>query len=171
MHWEQNSGGFMRRFTWLTAMVLSLMGLVTQYAFYNLEHLARLDQYRGFYVRACNLLKCQLPDQHDISKFRSNNLIVRSHPKFEKVLVIDTIIVNEAPYEQPFPNLKLSFSDLNGSLVASQVFDPTQYLGGEMIGEKQMPAQQPIHLSLEIVDPSEKAVNYTLVFAENSQID
>ena len=171
MHWEQKSGGLLRKFVWFAATLFAFMGLATQYASYNLDQLARQEQFREFYVRACSILKCQLPNQHDISKFRSNNLVVRTHPKFAKVLVIDTIIVNEATYKQPFPNLKLSFSDLNGQLVASRVFNPDQYLGGEMTGENQIPAQQPIHLSLEIADPGEKAVNYSLIFAENSQFN
>ena len=79
-------------------------------------------------------------------------------------LVVDAIIYNRASFSQPFPLLELRFADLNGQLLASRRFKPGEYLGGELAGQAEMPPQTPIHVSLEILDPGAKAVNYSLSF-------
>jgi hypothetical protein len=52
-------------------------------------------------------------------------------------------------------------------VVAGRQFLPEQYLAGEMTGTTQMPSMQPVHISLEIVDPGEQAVNYQLKLLAN----
>ena len=49
-------------------------------------------------------------------------------------------------------------------LLASRRFKPGEYLGGELAGQAEMPPQTPIHISLDILDPGAKAVNYSLSF-------
>jgi len=77
---------------------------------------------------------------------------------------VDAIIYNRATFSQPFPLLELRFADLNGSLIASRRFKPAEYLSGELAGVSEMPSQTPIHISLDILDPGNKAVNYSLSF-------
>lgn len=90
--------------------------------------------------------------------------MVRSHPEFSGALVVDAIIYNRASFSQPFPLLELRFADLNGHLIANRRFKPGEYLGGELAGRTEMPPQVPIHVSLDILDPGPKAVNYSLSF-------
>ena len=164
VHWEQNTRSALGNFAWGLLTIVAILGIAAQYAVYNTKELSREESYRPYYVLACQYFPCTLPDQTDLSKIRSNNLIVRTHPKLPRVLVVDTIIVNDAIFKQYFPRIQLIFSDINGATIASRTFSPTEYLGGELTGENQMPTQQPIHLSLEIVDPGSKAINYRLKF-------
>ena len=78
--------------------------------------------------------------------------------------MVDAILYNRAQFAQPFPLLELRFADLNGQLIASSRFRPSEYLSGELAGQDEMPPQTPIHISLEIKDPGAKAVNYSLSF-------
>ena len=85
-------------------------------------------------------------------------------PEFAGALVVDAILYNRATFSQPFPLLELRFADLNGSLIASRRFKPAEYLSGELAGVSEMPSQTPIHISLDILDPGNRAVNYSLSF-------
>ena len=78
--------------------------------------------------------------------------------------VVDAILYNRAPFAQPFPLLEIRFADLNGKLLASRSFKPSEYLSGELAGQTIMPPQVPIHIALDILDPGAKAVNYSLGF-------
>ena len=84
---------------------------------------------------------------------------------------MDAILINSANFEQPYPGLRLEFSDLNNVLLAARSLQPTDYLRGELAGATKMQVNQPIQISLEIVDPGEAAVNYqlTVVKADTSQ--
>ena len=152
---------------WIGWAVLNLLGasaLAGQYVIYHFDELARQDQYRPWFEQLCPAVGCQLPSKVDISQIKSSNLVVRSHPEFSGALVVDAILYNRAPFSQPFPLLEIRFADINGQLLASRRFKPSEYLAGELAGNAEMPPQTPIHISLDILDPGTQAVNYSLSF-------
>ena len=164
LDWQKPKSRWGRRLLWLLLVLLALAGLAGQYIAYHFDELARQDQYRPWFAQACPELGCTLPSKVDVEQIRSSNLVVRSHPDFSGALVVDAIIYNRANFSQPFPLLEMRFADLNGQLIASRRFKPSEYLSGELAGQSEMPPQTPIHISLDILDPGPKAVNYSLSF-------
>lgn len=165
LDWQPQRGiSWGRVFGWSLLNLLALAGLLAQYAVYNFDELARQDRYRPWFEQLCPSIGCSLPSKVDISQIRSSNLVVRSHPEFSGALVVDAILYNRAPFAQPFPLLEMRFADLGGQLVASRRFKPSEYLAGELAGQSEMPPQTPIHISLDILDPGPRAVNYSLSF-------
>lgn len=162
-HGAQRRSGW-RTLGWSLLTLLATGGLAAQYATYNFAELARIDSYRPWFERVCPHLGCTVPPLVDIAQIKSSNLVVRSHPEFAGALTVDAILYNRAPFPQPFPLLELRFADINGQLVASRRFKPSEYLAGELAGQVQMPPQIPIHIALDILDPGQNAVNYSLSF-------
>ncbi len=153
-----------RRLLWILLVLLAAAGLAGQFIAYQFDDLARQDAYRPWFQQVCPVLGCKVPSRVDIAHIKSSNLVVRSHPEFAGALVVDAIIYNRATFSQPFPLLELRFADMNGGLIASRRFKPAEYLSGELAGVSEMPSQTPIHISLDILDPGNKAVNYSLSF-------
>jgi predicted Zn finger-like uncharacterized protein len=162
MQWQKSSRPSLHSLGSYLGIVAAAVLLLIQYTSANFDQLARESGYRVWLGTACNVLGCQLPDQYDIHQIRSSNLVVRSHPDYRNALVIDAIITNRAGFKQPFPDLQLHFTDMNGQLVAHRAFKALEYLDGELTGSTKMPAGQPIHVSLEILDPGPQAINYSL---------
>ncbi|TQV71854.1 DUF3426 domain-containing protein [Exilibacterium tricleocarpae] len=165
MAWDSGGRFFGAKLRW--GMLATVAGLIfiIQLGWSQFDRLSRVEPYRAWYSVACSVFGCRLPNLVAQEKIRAYNLVVRSHPKAEEALVVDTILLNTATFEQPFPNLVLRFSKLDGSPVAARMFTPREYLGGELAGRTQMPSGQPVHLSLEIVDPGRAAVNYSIAIA------
>ncbi|WP_455924175.1 DUF3426 domain-containing protein [Pseudomonas putida] len=164
LDWQKRRTPWGKRLLWLLLTLLAALALAGQYVGYHFDELARQDQYRPLFQQLCPSLGCSVPSRVDIDKIKSSNLVVRSHPDFNGALVVDAIIYNRAAFSQPFPLLELRFADLNGHLIASRRFKPGEYLSGELAGQAEMPPQTPIHISLDILDPGAKAVNYSLSF-------
>lgn len=164
LDWQEARKPWGRWIAWGLLNLLAAGTLAGQYVAYHFEELARQDQYRPWFEQLCPEFGCSLPSKVDIEQIKSTNLVVRSHPDYMNALMVDAIIYNRAPFAQPFPLLELRFADINGQLLASTRFKPSQYLGGELAGQAEMPPQTPIHVSLEINDPGAKAVNYSLSF-------
>ncbi len=157
-----SSPNWRRKKLWpLLALGMFLL-LVAQVAWLQFDHLSRIQPYRAAYEVVCPWLGCELPVLVDRSQIRVRNLVVRKHPEAENALMVDLILINSAPFRQPFPNLSVAFSNLAGEPVASRRFLPTEYLGGELAGAHLMPQNQPIYITLELVDPGEAAVNYKI---------
>lgn len=164
LDWQQPKKPWGRWIGWGLLNLIAAGVLASQYVIYHFEELARQDQYRPWFETICPEIGCTLPSKVDISQIRSTNLVVRSHPQYMDALMVDAILYNRAPFAQPFPLLELRFADLNGQLIASSRFRPSEYLSGELAGRDEMPPQTPIHISLEIKDPGSRAVNYSLSF-------
>jgi predicted Zn finger-like uncharacterized protein len=149
-----------RRWLWTGLSLLALVLLVAQVAWLQFDRLSRLQPYRAAYESICPLLGCQLPDLIDRRQISAAHLIVRNHPRMDNALEVNLMLLNNAPFEQPFPDLVLEFSDLQDKVLAVRRFTPGEYLGGELSGRHLMPRNQPIRLTLELVHPGPTAVNY-----------
>ncbi len=160
-------GSLLRVLAWTLANILLLVALAAQLGWFHFDRLAHHEGLRTFYTEACQRLGCALPTLLDIDRIKSNNLVVRSHPEAGKALVIDVMVTNEAPFDQPFPNITFQFADLNGKPVAQRVFTPEEYLRGEFRDLKLMPSDRPVHVTLEVLDPGPDAVNYTMGFSHH----
>lgn len=161
--------GAQRRQRWrngleLSGCVLALLLLAWQVVYFNFDRWSRGPE-RNTLASVCAVFGCELSSPIALNEIRTSNLIVRSHPQQRGALVVDAVITNTASYAQPYPNLLLQFSDINGSPVAGRVFSAEQYLAGELSGAKAMPSRQPVHISLAILDPGEAATNYHLELA------
>lgn len=155
------------RWRWLGGIfaLLLLVLLAGQLAWLQKDTYAKMDQWRGLYATACDVLGCSLPAQEDLDKIRASNVLVRDHKAVEGVKMLDAVLINRAPFKQAFPILILQYTDVNGELVADQAFTPEQYLRGELTGAKQMPTNTRVYVSIPIRDPGERAVNYQLQLA------
>lgn len=162
--WQPPRKPWGRWLGWGLLNLLAAAALIGQHIHYNFDDLARQDQYRPWFEQLCPVMGCSLPSKVDISQIKSSNLVVRSHPDFSGALIVDAILYNRAPFAQPFPLLEMRFADINGRLLASRRFKPSEYLAGELAGQAEMPPQTPIHVSLDILDPGTQAVNYSLSF-------
>lgn len=161
MDWHIEVSPWPRRLLWGGLSLLACVVLVAQFAWFKFDQYSRIEPWRGVYGSLCPLLGCTLPPLADPARVKAYNLVVRTSPQADNALVIDSILLNTAGFAQPFPDFALSFSNLQGKQLAYRRFTPQEYLGGEMAGATLMPSGQPVHISLEIVDPGADAVNYT----------
>jgi predicted Zn finger-like uncharacterized protein len=147
---------------WPSLALLMAVLLLAQIAYFKFHYFSRIEPFRTGYALACSLLNCKVEELVDVSKIGINNLIVRSHPTAESALIVDAILINNASFDQPFPDLVLAFSAIDETPVASRRFTPKEYLAGELAGMKRIPQKQPVHITLELADPGPDAPNYHL---------
>lgn len=164
LDWKPKRNPWRRWLGWGILNICALLLLLGQYSYNNFGQLARQDSTRPWLDKICPIVGCQLPSKVDVQQIKSSNLLVRNHPEFRGALLVDAIIYNRASFTQPFPLLKLTFSDAFGHILASRLFKPQEYLSGELAGQSQMPQQTPIHIALEILAPKGGAINYSLDF-------
>lgn len=112
------------------------------------------------YHLICSYIQCQKAPQ--ASDYQSQKLLVRSNPAVEHGLIVETVIVNRSKHARPYPLLALEFRTLGNHITAQRVFSPSDYLHGELQGQPQLAPLSPVHIALEIIDPGDNSVNYTL---------
>ncbi|TDT40185.1 putative Zn finger-like uncharacterized protein [Halospina denitrificans] len=153
-----------RRWFWgLTALIAAGL-LVYQLGWQHFERLALYEPLRPWVASACNLAGCELPPLRAADKIKSRELVVRSHPDQDNALLLEVTILNQAGFDQPYPAIALSFSNLNNDIVAQRVFQPEDYLGDSALAAQSLPANQGRRIRLALRDPGKDAINYRIDF-------
>jgi predicted Zn finger-like uncharacterized protein len=152
---------------WLSGATIMICALVAQVGYFKFDDWSRHPYYRPAYALTCDQLNCQLPAVQDVSKMKIQHFMVRPHPKVKQALYIDTLLINNANYQQPFPDLILIFTGLNDQTIASRHFKPKEYLAGELAGSNSMPLNVPVHIAIEISNPGAEAVSYRIELIAN----
>jgi hypothetical protein len=158
-----------KRHPWATGARLllctaAMLTLGAQYLWFERNTLSYDPVFKNLYQHLCVRLDCELPPRLATELIRSHQLIVRNHAVYANALSIDLLISNEADFEQPFPAIALTFSDRLNKPLAGRIFQPREYLGGDLIQRPFMPKNQPVQLKLEIITPSPEARNYQIHF-------
>lgn len=157
-------GGGLRGFLWFLVILALLGGLVSQVVWFQFDRLSSIPQLRPFYVQGCEMFGCELKPLVDVQSIQSRKLVVRTNPENRSQLIVDAVIINRASFEQPFPAIALTFSNLNSDVVAQSVFTPEEYLAGDGKDLEAMPPDTPVRILINIRDPGKDAVNYNIAF-------
>ncbi|MDP4547468.1 DUF3426 domain-containing protein [Marinobacter sp. MDS2] len=157
-------GSRLRTILW-GLVTLALFGLlVAQATWFQFDRLSAIPQLRPFYEKGCELAGCKLQPLVNVDAIQSRKLVVRTAPDNRNQLIVDAVIINRANFEQPFPSIALTFSNLNGDVVAQSVFSPDEYIAGDGEALENMPPDTPVKIAIRIRDPGRDAVNYNLLF-------
>jgi len=155
---------FERPAQWSILSVCAIILLSAQWLWFKKEEYALTAFWRPFYQSSCNILNCTMPAEKDLSQFESERLVVKTHPEFDNVLIIDMLINNRAGFPQPLPGLVLEFYDLNDAVVAAREFKPPEYMNDISRPRSYIPANTPMRISFSILDPGNEAANYAVQF-------
>jgi len=162
------SGGGASRLLWIIVIVVLLFVLLGQFAYLKREELAKYPSVRPVLEQTCAILSaiipCEVPAPRDVSAIVIVERNVVSHPNAKNALLITSTINNEADFDQQFPELVLTFSDINQEVLARRTFKPEEYLAKGVDIHSGMKAKVPVKIMLEIVDPGEAAVNFKFDF-------
>lgn len=156
--------GRFRTFIWSLIALALLAVVVAQVTWFQVDRLSAIPQLRPFYEQGCELLGCELKPLINLEAIESRKLVVRTDPDNRNQLIVDAVILNRAAFEQPFPAIALTFSNLNGDVVAQSTFTPQEYLAGDGASLNSMPVETPVRIAIKIRDPGRDAVNYNLSF-------
>jgi len=124
-----SAGGKMRRWTIRAILAIVILALLAGlYAVRHRHHLADKPLIRPAYSLWCLATGCEVQPRLDTSKLAVVSKQIFSHPTRDDALVITLVIRNTANFEQRFPKLFLWLSDRARRTVASNEFEPSEYL-------------------------------------------
>jgi len=115
-------------------------------------------------TKVCDQLPCRYSGKVDVSQIKLISRDVRSDPKQANALLISATFVDQAPFDQPYPNILITLYDLGGNVVASRRFTPPEYLEAMYNRFLLMESGTPVHITLAVLDPGKDAINFEFSF-------
>ncbi|MGY1521951.1 DUF3426 domain-containing protein [Luteimonas sp. A482] len=139
------------------AVLLALLGL--QIVLADRERLAADARWRPLVSGICGVLGCSVQPWREPQAFVLLAREVAPHPQRSDALRARASFRNDARWPQPWPQLLLTLSDVDGRAVAARAFTPDQYLGGAPATPLVEPGQT-VDIALDIREPSVETVSY-----------
>ena len=157
-----------RRFPWRgllgTVAALALLSvLVTQLLWPQRAALREDPQWGPWVEQLCGYLDCNLPPRTDLRKIELQQRSVLKDRDDPRKLQIDLLIANKAAFAQPYPDINLRFTNIEGELVAERRFKPSEYLR-EQPDSAEMPIGVPVHIAFSVKAPDGNITGYEFNF-------
>jgi len=118
-------------FSWLiglTAFLLILSAAAQLTYFMRTELCAIYPDLRPYLERACAELGCSVALPSNIHLMAIDDSDLQEDINHQNVIVLSSILINNAPYDQAFPSLELTLTDLGDRPVLRRKFSPHEYL-------------------------------------------
>ena len=158
---EENKTGIKTKIFIAAAVILLLIGL--QQVWSNRQALAWSDTWGGAIKGACQYLPCDLKAKRDISKIRLLQRQLSPDEENETMLDIKVLIINEADFEQPYPTIKIKFTNPNGEHVDTKIFLPQDYLDADPESTL-MPIGSEVHIGFNTELSRPDALGFEFIF-------
>ena len=116
--------------TWFLLLGLLLLILASLQTIYFLRSkiAANYPQFRPFLVQACDALHCGIDVPKNIDLLTIDDSDVQESKTYEKVIDFSSLLINNANYNQAYPNIELTLTDTNDKPVIRRLITPTEYL-------------------------------------------
>ncbi|MBA3731511.1 MAG: DUF3426 domain-containing protein [Gammaproteobacteria bacterium] len=149
------------RYLLIIAIVLLLLA---GYAYLERDRLARSPLLADWMTRACRYVGCEAPIFRAPEQIRIVDRKVASRPSRRDTLRVTATLLNQAPLAQPYPRMSIMLTNLQGTVVAINRFEPADYLPAKMTPDALMPRAGRVEIRVEIPDPGEDAVAFEFSF-------
>lgn len=153
------------RLGWSLGIALSCLILLLQIAYIERERLLKHERI-GFYIADwCQRIpRCQLPRARDPGRIQLVSRSVYSHPNIGGVLIVNAVITNAATFNQPYPVLLISMSNIRGQVIAERYFAPEEYLAEGVRDSAGMEPGKSVPVTLAVMDPGQDAMAFEMDF-------
>jgi predicted Zn finger-like uncharacterized protein len=150
--------------TWSVTILILTASLFVEYAWFNRNELISNPQLSPFITQICSIANCEAMDLREPGQIEMTTRNIYTHPNVKNALMISGTLINHAQFDQPYPNILISFSNVRGEVIASRTFTPENYLQIKSTSLRPLPPRMPIDFNMEIQDPGKHAMTYEFSF-------
>lgn len=139
---------------WRAGFGLGLVLLIGQFIYFERYRLSQNPALRPWLTQICRNLGCQLPDYKNVQEISilGGSLEARDSHSFR----FKAVIVNQAHFSQPYPDVRLTLVNFTGEPFAERIFSAADYLPST----DQLPADESAEIILDIAAPHRKIGGY-----------
>lgn len=131
--------------------LLLLLAAITQSVYFLRTEIATYYPItKPYLVKACELVKCtvELPKKIDLIAIDDSD--IQEDAEYKDLMRFSSTLINQAGFNQQFPNIELSLTDVDDKPLLRRVFKPSEYLPSEIDIAAGLAPGQEIKINLAI---------------------
>ncbi len=151
------------RFPWIitAAGVLTLL-LTVQILIAQRDRLAENPTWRPLISRLCLIAQCRIDAWRQPDAFIPLLQTVVADPNRDGVLLVQLSFKNTAEWPQPWPQIEVKLTDVNGEALGLRRFRPKDYLNEDQAGD--IKPQQTVSVEIAVQETAGKAAGFAFDF-------
>lgn len=146
----------------LVSLIVLSATLALQIILVERETLARNPAWRPALGQLCLLAGCQLSSWRQPDAFTVVNQSIEADPKQAETLIVQLSFRNSAQWPQPWPQIELALTDINGQTIGLRRFRPKDYVNEDQ--DREIKAGQTVSVEIAIQEPAGKAAGFAFGF-------
>ncbi len=149
--------------SWAIGIILLVIIAGFQWVYFNRLKLIQSPNTQSLVLTLCSFIPCDKSEFKNTKQFTLIERNIFTHPTQANALLISGSFVNEAPFSQKPPALKISLFNLNSEIIAQRIFSPIDYYQNEQSINSIAPGER-IQFKLEVEDPNTITITYEFEF-------
>jgi predicted Zn finger-like uncharacterized protein len=89
---------------------------------------AEYPQFKPYLVQACAVLNCEIDLPRNLDFFTIDDSDMQEDENHQNVIRFSSLLINNAPYAQTYPNIELTLTDTSDQPVLRKIIPPAEYL-------------------------------------------
>jgi hypothetical protein len=126
------------------------------------DTLAKQALWRPAISQLCVWAGCQLSSWRQPEAFITVQQSIQVDPEQADVLIAQVSFKNTAQWPQPWPQIELALTDINGQTIALRRFNPKEYLNKDQASD--IKANQLVSVEIALQETTSKAVGFHFKF-------
>ncbi len=134
----------------LFGLILAILAGLQSVYYLRTSIAADYPQYKPYLVQACAALKCEIDLPKNLDFFALDDSDMQEDYEHKNVIKFSSLLINNAPYAQAYPNIELTLTDTADQPVLRRLIKPSEYLASNTNANAGINSREEMRINLSI---------------------
>ena len=134
----------------LFGLILAILAGIQSVYYLRTSISADYPQFKPYLVQACAALKCDIGLPKNLDFFALDDSDMQEDYAHKNVIKFSSLLINNAPYAQAYPNIELTLTDTADQPVLRRLIKPSEYLASNTNADAGIDSREEMRINLSI---------------------
>ena len=134
----------------LFGLILAILAGLQSVYYLRTSIAADYPQFKPYLVQACAALKCEIDLPKNLDFFALDDSDMQEDYEHKNVIKFSSLLINNAPYAQAYPNIELTLTDTADQPVLRRLIKPSEYLASNTNADAGIDSREEMRINLSI---------------------
>ena len=134
----------------LFGLILAVLAGLQSLYYFRTSIAADYPQFKPYLVQACVQLQCEIELPKNLDFFALDDSDMQEDFEHKDVIKFSSLLINNAPYAQTYPNIELTLTDTADQPVLRRLIKPSEYLASSTNTATGIDSREEMRINLNI---------------------
>ena len=134
----------------LFGLLLAILAGLQSVYYLRTSIAAEYPQFKPYLVQACAALQCEISLPKNLDFFALDDTDMQEDYEHKNVIKFSSLLINNAPYTQAYPNIELTLTDTADQPVLRKLIKPSEYLTSKTNADAGIHSREEMRINLSI---------------------